>query len=266
LGEIPSILAKIVDRKQRDVGPLRARRSRLEQEAARSVHARRDFQSALRRSGPAIIAECKKASPSKGLFRSDYEAARIAAEYERAGAAAVSVLTDDPFFQGSLEDLRAARQSVSIPLLRKDFTIDEVQIVEAAASGADAILLIAALLSESQMRAFRERAAEFGMAALVEVHDASELDAALASGARMVGVNNRDLRTFEVRLETALELAPRIPDTVVRVAESGIHSGKDVNLLWKAGYQAFLVGEHLMLAADTAARLRELVSPVEAAP
>jgi indole-3-glycerol phosphate synthase len=206
-----------------------------------------------------MIAEIKKASPSRGLLAADFDPAGTARSYECGGAAAISVLTDGPFFQGSLADLEVARASVALPVLRKDFTVHEVHVAEAAAYGADAILLIAAVLTEREMRDFREMAAHYKMDALVEVHEERELEIALASGARIVGVNNRDLRTFEVNLETSLRLAERIPAGVVRVAESGIHSHSDVRRLQSAGYDAFLVGEHLMKSADPAAALRALM-------
>jgi indole-3-glycerol phosphate synthase len=252
---VPDILARIVDQKRRDLDALRARRSELEQRAA-AFRRRRDFRAALSERQPAIIAEIKKASPSKGVFAEHFDPAAIASRYTT--AAALSVLTDREFFQGSLEDLEAARAAVTIPVLRKDFTIDEIHVIEAAAHGADAILLIAAILDESEMRHLRTLAAQFGMAALVEVHDDTELQSALASGADIIGVNNRDLRTFEVHLETSLRLVERIPNTVIKVAESGIHSAVDVKQLAAAGFQAFLVGEHLMKSADPAAALRAL--------
>ncbi|MCP5117652.1 MAG: indole-3-glycerol-phosphate synthase, partial [bacterium] len=171
-----------------------------------------------------------------------------------------SVLTDAPFFQGGLMDLVAARSAVGIPALRKDFTIDEFHVVEAAAHGADAILLIAAILTGDEMKRFRELAAQYGMAALVEVHDEAELASALDSGAEIVGVNNRNLHTFEVTLETSLRLAEHMPEGVVKISESGIHSSADVKRLGAAGYQAFLVGEHLMKSGDPASAIRELRS------
>jgi indole-3-glycerol phosphate synthase len=170
------------------------------------------------------------------------------------------VLTDEAFFQGALADLTTVRAAVEIPVLRKDFTIDEVQIFEAAANGADAILLIAAILSVDEMRRFRECAARFGMASLVEVHDESELGPALDSGAEIVGVNNRNLHTFETTLETSMRLAAKIPGDIVRVAESGIASCDDVRRLSEAGFQAFLVGESLMKSGDPASALRALRS------
>lgn len=230
----------------------------MEIRAEESCYRRRPFASALRRNKPAIIAEIKQASPSKGVLVADYRPERIATAYEEGGAAALSVLTDRDFFQGSLEHLHSARAAVRLPVLRKDFTIDEIQIVEAAAHGADAILLIAAILSTEELRRFREFAAQFLVAALVEVHDERELGRALDSGAAIVGVNNRDLSTFEVRLETSLELGPKIPAHVIRVSESGIRSADDVRLLSEAGFDAFLVGEHLMKSDDPAAALKSL--------
>jgi indole-3-glycerol phosphate synthase len=219
---------------------------------------RRDFRAALERQSPAIIAEIKKASPSRGLLAVSFDPAAIARSYQTGGAAALSVLTDQKFFQGSLEDLQAARAAVALPVLRKDFTVDPRHVLEAAAHGADAILLIASILSERELRDLRELAATYRMAALVEVHEEREFDVALASGAQMIGVNNRNLRTFEVTLETSLRLAERIPAGILRVAESGIHSRQDIARLQAAGYHAFLVGEHLMRAADPSAALRAL--------
>ena len=210
--------------------------------------------------GPSIIAEIKKASPSKGVLAEVFRPAEIARAYEAGGAAALSVLTDGKYFQGSLANLEEARGAVGVPVLRKDFTIDEVHVVEAAAHGADAVLLIAAVLTVDELRRFREVAGEFKMAALVEVHGEEELDAALEAGAGIVGVNNRNLHTFAVSLETSLRLAERIPAEVVKVAESGIHSAADVAKLAAAGFDAFLVGEHLMKSGDAAAALRALRS------
>ena len=221
---------------------------------------RRDFRQALAARTPAIIAEVKKASPSKGLLAADFDPARIAADYQRGGAAAVSVLTDGPYFQGSLADLETARAAVALPVLRKDFTIARAQVAEAAAHGADAILLIAAILGEREIREFREEAARFGMAALVEVHNRRELDVAVAAGADLIGVNNRDLTTFAVTLETSLELAEHMPVGALLVSESGIHGPADIATLRAAGYSAFLVGEHLMKSGDPAAALRELAA------
>jgi indole-3-glycerol phosphate synthase len=256
---VPDILARIVDHKRTELRSTTEQRAELERAAANRKDVR-NFRAALIASQPAVIAEIKKASPSKGVLSEDFDPAAIASLYESGGAAALSVLTDREFFKGSLDDLQAARNAVGVPVLRKDFTIDEVHVIEAAAHGADAILLIAALLDELAMRRFRELAAHYGMAALVEVHNQEELDRALGSGAAIVGVNNRNLHTFEVTIETSLRLAEKIPAGVVKVTESGINSQADVKKLSAGGYNAFLVGEHLMKSADPAAALRELRS------
>lgn len=255
---LPDILSRIVARKREELDALA--REEWEERAARRLATRRDLRAALAASRPAVIAEVKKASPSKGVLQADFDPVRLAGAYEEGGAAALSVLTDGPFFQGSLADLAAARAATELPVLRKDFTIDAAQVLEAAAHGADAILLIVAILTERQLRDFRELAARYRMAALVEVHSDAELDVALASGAEIVGVNNRDLRTFQVTLETSLRLAARIPDHVVKVSESGIESAGDVRRLMDAGFQAFLVGEHLMRSGDPAGAVRRLRS------
>lgn len=256
---IPDILARIVAQKREDLAagaPLQEWERQAEERRA----GRRDFHAALRAQTPAIIAEVKKASPSKGLLAADFDPVRIASAYQRGGAAALSVLTDRDFFQGSLADLEAARASVALPVLRKDFTIAWEHVLEAAAHGADAILLIAAILSEREMRDFREAAARFGMAALVEVHNRRELDAAIGAGSEIIGVNNRDLTTFQVSLDTSLRLAEHIPSSAVRVSESGIHDAADIAKLRAAGFTVFLVGEHLMKSGDPAAALRKLGS------
>ena len=257
---IPDILARIVSVKQTELPLLASRRAELERLAADRIHGRRDFAGALRAHPPAVIAEVKKASPSKGVLSADFRPVETALAYQSAGAAALSVLTDGPFFQGSLADLEAVRAAVQLPVLRKDFMIDPLQIVEAAAHGADAILLIAGLLDAAALRRFRELASELRLAALVEVHTADELALALDSGATMIGVNSRNLHTFEVSLQTALDLVTRIPSAAVKVAESGIHARGDLALLRSAGYEAFLVGEHLMKSGDAAKALRELRS------
>jgi indole-3-glycerol phosphate synthase len=255
---LPDILATIVEQKKLD---LASRETGVEALATASVATRRDFVAALTGATPAIIAEIKKASPSKGLLVVDhFDPAAIGRSYELGGAAALSVLTDEKHFQGNLADLESARDAVQLPVLRKDFTIDPYHVHQAAAHGADAILLIAAILTERQMRDFRELAEQYRMAALVEVHDEEELKPAIASGARLIGVNNRNLHTFQVDLGTALRLAEQMPANAVRVAESGIHSVADVRTLQAAGYQAFLVGEHLMKSGDPAAAVRALTS------
>jgi len=254
---VPDILARIVETKRAELGQLAPVRGELERRAAVRTDFR-DFRAALSTRAPAIIAEVKKASPSKGVFLDSYDPGAIAQTYAAGGAAALSVLTDRDYFQGSLDDLETARGSVALPVLRKDFTIDELHVIEAAAHGADAILLIAAILEENELRRLRELAARHRIAALVEVHDAAELEAAIGSGAEIIGVNNRNLHTFEVTLETSLRLAEKIPAGAVKVAESGIHSRADVARLQAAGFQAFLVGEHLMKSADPAGALRAL--------
>ena len=259
-GTVPDILARIVARKREEIAGTTQLLESWERAAELRLAERRDFAAALRSRTPAIIAEAKKASPSKGLLCRDFDPAAIASAYEAGGAAALSVLTDGPFFQGSLEDLERARAAVALPVIRKDFTIAEPQIAEAAAHASDAILLIAAILTEREMRDFRERAARYGMAALVEVHNRRELDAAVGSGAEIIGVNNRDLTTFEVTLEISLQLAEHMPAGVIRVSESGIHNERHIRTLRDAGYHAFLVGEHLMKAADPANALRKLVA------
>jgi indole-3-glycerol phosphate synthase len=256
---VPDILARIVAHKRAALGAESSGRAALEKRAEERSDVR-DFKHALTAQPPAILAEIKRASPSKGVFADQFDPASIARRYARGGAAALSVLTDREFFQGSLADLESARAAVPAPVLRKDFTIDEFHVIEAAAHGADAILLIAALLDEKTLRCFRELAGSFGMASLVEVHDMDELDLAVASGAEIIGVNNRNLHTFEVTLETSLRLADKIPAALVKVSESGIHSKSDVKKLTAAGYDAFLVGEHLMKSADPAAALSELRS------
>lgn len=233
----------------------------LERRAER--HAPRKFRRALEsksRDGLAIIAELKKASPSKGLIRAEFHPAELARELEAAGAAALSVLTDEEFFQGSLGNLRVASAAVSIPCLRKDFIVDEFQLLEARANSADAVLLIVAALSQAELVTLAGAASERGLDVLCEVHDGDELQRALDAGCDLIGVNSRDLRTFKVDMETALRLAENIPANVVRVAESGIHSGADVARLRAAGYHAFLVGESLMRAESVGEALRELVA------
>lgn len=258
---VPDILARIVARKREEYAHATTLRPELERRAAEMRLGRRGFRAGLVRRSPAIIAEIKKASPSKGVLREDFDPGKLAKDYERGGAAALSVLTDEPFFQGSLEHLAAARSAVGLPALRKDFTLDEYHVVEAAANGADAVLLIAAILDEKEIRTLRELSAGYGMAALVEVHSQREVRAAVAAGADIIGVNNRDLKTFEVTLETSLRLAEYIPAGVLKISESGIHSREDIRRLADAGFNAFLVGEHLLKSASPEAALRALVGP-----
>jgi indole-3-glycerol phosphate synthase len=219
----------------------------------------RDFAGALRGPGLSCIAEVKRRSPSKGDLDPDLQPDLVAKEYEAGGASCLSVLTDEEFFGGSVLDLQAARDACGLPVLRKDFTVADVDVVDARLMGADAVLLIAAALDDDELARFGARAATLGLAALVEVHDEEELDRALVAGARLVGVNQRDLRTFAVDHERACALAAHIPADVVAVAESGIRDGEDSRRLADAGYDAILVGETLVRAGDRAAALRTLV-------
>ena len=257
---IPDILARIVAKKREDLAAATLKTEEWERQAEMRRRERRDFGTALQARTPAIIAEIKKASPSKGPLTADFDPARIACQYASGGAAALSVLTDKEFFQGGLHDLEAARSVVQLPVLRKDFTIAREHVLEAAAYGADAILLIAAILSERELRDYREAAARFGIVAVVEVHNRRELETAIAAGSEVIGVNNRDLTTFEVSLETSLRLAEHMPDGVLRISESGISDAADIRTLRSAGYTAFLVGEHLMRSSNRAQALRKLVS------
>lgn len=231
--------------------------------AAPERHRPRGFRDNLQRvsrTGPAIIAELKKASPSKGLIRSDFRVTGLAAELEQAGAAALSVLTDERFFQGSLNNLEIASGATRIPCLRKDFIIDEFQLLEARAYRADAILLIVAALTGDELVRLNRQARELHLDVLCEVHNAAELDRALAAGCDIIGVNNRDLHTFQVDLNTSLQLAERIPAAVLKVAESGIECGDDIARLREASFDAFLIGESLMRAPRPGEALRELLA------
>ena len=233
-----------------------------ELERRAEAHTPRGFRRALKAKGLrgiAVIAELKKASPSKGLIRAEFHSGELARELEAAGAAALSVLTDEEFFQGSLRNLREASASVQIPCLRKDFIVDEFQVLEARANAADAILLIVAALTAEELARLSSSARSQGLDVLCEVHDGEELQQALDAGCDLIGVNTRDLQTFQVNSETAFRLAGKLPANVVRVAESGIHSAEDVARLRAVGYDAFLVGESLMRAASPGAALRELM-------
>ncbi len=219
----------------------------------------RPFKAALARRNAAIIAEIKKASPSAGLLRKDFDPVKIAREYQDAGAAAISIVTEVRHFHGSLEILACLRWNTRLTLLRKDFIFDPYQVLEARHAGADAVLLIAALLDDATLMNLRLKAEGYGMEALVEVHDEVELRRALDTGATLVGVNNRDLRTFDVSRDVSLELVRAIPKDVTAVSESGICSADDIRKLSEAGYRGFLVGEHLMRAASPGAALAELI-------
>jgi len=248
-----SILERIVESKRAEVAALAAHGAEL-RAAAESAAPPRAFEAALRAAvGVALIAEIKRRSPSAGAIRPELTVAEVARAYERAGASALSVLTDADYFGGALADLAAARAAVPLPVLRKDFVLDALQLWEARAAGADAVLLIVRILDDARLRALLAQATGLGMGVLVEVHDAPELERALAAGAAIVGVNNRDLATFRTDLDVVLGLAPRVPAGRVLVAESGIRTTADVDRLAEAGVDAILVGESLMRAGDVAA-------------
>jgi indole-3-glycerol phosphate synthase len=258
-------LEQIVAATRRRVTEARRTGDLRELERQAQKHVPRGFRRALETTSPtgvAIIAELKKASPSRGLIRADFNPASLAQELERAGAAALSVLTDEEFFQGSLDNLRAAAASTKLPCLRKDFIVDEFQLLEARAYGADAVLLIAAALSQAELVGLTMQSRDYGLDVLGEAHDEAEIQRALNAGCNLIGVNNRDLRTFKVVLETAFRLADLIPKNVVRVAESGIQAGADIVRLRAAGYQAFLLGESLMKAESPGDALRALIAEV----
>jgi indole-3-glycerol phosphate synthase len=219
----------------------------------------RPFKNALKARSPAVIAEIKRASPSAGMIREDFDPVRIAREFQDAGAAALSVITEVKYFRGGLEILAQLRWNVKLPLLRKDFIIDPYQVLEARHAGADAVLLVAALLDTPTLASLRAESERLGMEALVEVHNEPELERALDAGATLVGVNNRDLRTFDVSLEVSFHLARAIPKGVLAVAESGIRTAEDLRRLSDAGYRGFLVGEHLMRSPSPGAALAELL-------
>ena len=257
------ILAKILTTKAEEVIAAQVERPfEAVDRDARAAGAPRGFARAIRSKiaagRPAVIAEIKRASPSKGLLRARFDPAAIASSYERAGAACLSVLTDRPFFQGAPEYLVAARAACSLPALRKEFIIDEYQVAESRALGADAILLIVAALDDARLAALERCAHGYGMDVLVEVHDAAELDRALALSTPLIGINNRNLRTFSVSLHTTIELLARIPGDRVVVTESGIVAQRDVAQMRRHGVHAFLVGEAFMRAPDPGAALTAL--------
>ena len=271
---VANILDTIVEEKKREIArlPERIIAAGDLRDAMLERPERRDFTAALRSKsqnpepGVALIAEVKKASPSAGVICKDFDPVRIAKEYEAAAASCLSVLTDEKFFQGSLDYLRQIREAVKLPLLRKDFIIDERQILEAIEWGADAILLIVAILDDARLKKFHSLATAAGLAVLVEVHDEAELERALAIGAELIGVNNRDLKTFKVDLATTERLAAKLFSTLntrhstLLVAESGIHTRADVERLAKCGAGAILVGESLMKGGDIRAKVHELLS------
>jgi len=255
------ILDEIVGTKRREVAARKSARplAELEKMIAGRPPAR-DFQAALDAgAGCAIIAEVKQRSPSRGLLREDFDPVRIAREYEHHGAAAISVLTDTTFFGGSNADLTAVKDAVTLPVLRKEFIIDPYQIHETRAIGADALLLIAAILTEGQLREYRILSASLGLAALVEVHDNTELEKTLAANAEIIGINNRDLKTFRTDLQTTLASAPLIPANRIAVSESGIRNRQDIETLTKAGVRGFLIGETLIAAPEIGQKLKELL-------
>jgi len=267
-GENTAALGEIIRIKEERLREIKAgadyssRLGALRKEAEKAPPVR-DFYGALKeKGGPEairIIAEIKKASPSKGVIREDFSPDLIALDYELGGAAAISVLTEEKFFLGSLTFLREVRDVAGLPVLRKDFLLDEYDILESRAAGADAVLLIAAILEEGRLRRLLELARELGMRALVEVHSEAELDTALRTGAEIIGINNRDLSTFRVDLDTTRRLAPLVPEGKVIVSESGIEGRADILSLKEVGVDAFLIGETLMREKDPAEKLRELI-------
>jgi indole-3-glycerol phosphate synthase len=255
-----TILDEIVDWKRDEVARCKQALPLVDVQAdAARAPTPRSLVDALRRPGVSLIAEVKRASPSKGLLRPDLDPAALAREYAANGAAAISVLTDQHFFRGRLGDLRAVREVVRLPVLRKDFILEPYQVYEARAAGADAVLLIIAALSDAELRSLYRLVRQLAMDALIEVHDEAELARALAVKPRIVGVNNRDLRTFEVDLGTTARLRALIPGDVVAVAESGVHTPDDVARLAAIGADAMLVGESLVRADDAGAKVRELL-------
>ena len=261
----PTVLKKILARKHEEVAERRRALpfSELENRANAQTPAR-DFVDAIVHkidSGePAVIAEVKKASPSKGVIRANFDPTAIAASYQRGGAACLSVLTDVDFFQGSDAYLQQARAACQLPVLRKDFTVDPYQVIEARALGADCILLIVAALSDDQLDELSDVALQWGLDVLVEVHDREELERAIPLGNRLLGINNRDLHTFDVTLNTTIELLDDLPDDMIVVSESGVHTRDDVALLRQHGVNAFLVGEAFMRAPDPGTELKRLFS------
>lgn len=265
---MPTKLQEIISNTRRQVAAAKASADVRALGVAAGQHQPRGFRNALQsaaRRGIAVIAELKKASPSKGLIRADFPVADLARELETAGAAALSVLTDERYFQGSLQNLEIASQATRLPCVRKDFMVDEFQLLEARAHGADAILLIVAALDHTELSGLYQRARELELDVLCEVHDAMELQRALDAGCETIGVNNRNLHTFQVDLNTSLQLAELMPAGVLKVAESGIESGDDIARLRQAGFDAFLIGESLMRAASPGEALRTLLTQSVAA-
>jgi indole-3-glycerol phosphate synthase len=257
----PTILDQILDWKQIEVAQhKREQPPEAVRAAALAAPPPRDLATALRAPGVSLIAEIKRASPSRGLLHPDLDPAAQAAAYETHGAAAISVLTDERFFQGTLDDLRAVRRAVRLPVLRKEFVLDAYQVFQARAAGADAVLLIVAALPDAELRILYRLTHELGMSALVEVHDEAELERALDLHPRILGVNNRNLHTFEVSLDVTARLSAMVPPETLLVAESGIHSADDVERLAALGVQGMLVGESLVRAPHVGAKIRELTT------
>jgi len=262
-------LDQIVEVTRKRVSSVREDVSAGELERAAAKHTPRGFREALLRastSGPAVIAELKKASPSQGEIRGSFPVGRLAQQLEQGGAAALSVLTEEVFFQGSLANLREASAATSLPCLRKDFIVDEYQLIEARANAADAVLLIVAALDDAQLRLLHARARELHLDVLVEVHDEAELARAIALGADIIGVNSRDLRTLAVDMGTPVRLAPQLPRTALRIAESGLNAHIEIRNLGMIGYQGFLIGTSLMKAEDPGAALQQLIASAKAPP
>lgn len=263
--EESQVLKTIIAARRQRIAELRAV-TPLEvlRQAAESRSDFRDFAEAI--SGPvlSVIAELKRASPSRGLLRPVYKPLEIAESYQRAGASALSVLTEEQFFQGSLDDLKAVRQVVHLPVLRKDFIVDEYQVYEAVAAGADTLLLIVAALEDKDLKRLIELSEQLHVTPLVEVHTAAEVERAISAGARIIGVNNRNLNTLEVNLETSFRLRDMIPSSSLAVSESGIKTGNDLEALAKAGFNAVLIGEHLMLADEPGKELSNLLKSAPA--
>jgi indole-3-glycerol phosphate synthase len=258
-----TVLADIIAATRRTVEEARAHADVRELERKAALHTPRGFRRAIEQasqSRPAIIAELKKASPSRGLIRSEFDPRLLAQELEIAGAAALSILTNGEFFQGSLSNLQVASAETSLPCLQKEFVVDELQVLEARANSADAILLIVAALSDDELLSLSKRATELGLDVLCEVHDEEELGRALDGGFELIGINNRDLQSFKVNLDTAHRLAQLLPPGVVTVAESGIETGSDISQLRSAGYNGFLIGETLMRAPRPGEALRALLN------
>lgn len=258
------ILEEILEYKKKELSSIKGKRGGIHalKERIDALPSARDFVSALKKEGTNIIAEVKKASPSKGILREDFNPVRIARIYEENGASAISVLTDGKYFMGSLDDLKAVKESVVVPVLRKDFIIDPCQVYESRLYGADAVLLIVAALSKNELEGMLRLSESMGMCALVEVRSEDELDCAISSGAAVIGINNRDLNTFRVDVSTTLRLAKKIPAGRLVVSESGITTAADIRKLKDAGVNVFLVGEALLRENDIAGKLKELKGAV----